>query len=353
MTGDHAIPRETLARMIRTLDADWALREAVAEERGFTAVYRVTVETGDDRREAVLKASPDGEPHGIDTEARLLSLLADRTSIPVPNVIRAVDDHPELPTPFFLMDVVSGTAQPYRETGRLSDAVLRRLARQTGEYLGELHAIDAVASYGTVTYDRPAPLAGGPPTPALDRLGVSDGAASWPAAVRSMVKRELDGLDGGRFDDLVPGLRTTFEREFAALHNAYHPVLGRIDHGVHNLLIEPETGDIEAVIDWGFTLAVTPGYDLATVEWVLSGAVLSALPDADDRRELVGDALAAGYRSTGDYPADELRTAGPLYELMATVRAMNHLDVGIAKVPEGTEDAVAGWLRLEVETHLG
>ncbi|MFB6352772.1 MAG: phosphotransferase family protein [Halobacteriales archaeon] len=352
MTADVTVPRADLARMVRAVEPTWELTAATAAERGFTAVHRATVDADDGRRQVVLKATPDGEPHGIPTEARLLTLLGRRTSIPVPGVLGAVDEHDELTAPFFVMDAVAGTARQYPETRHLPDAVLRRVARQTGGDLGELHAIDAVDAFGPVRYDREMALDGGRPTPTVDRVGVDEPHADWAASLRAMADRELDGLESGRFADLGTVVRETIEDHIESLAGPFDPVLGRIDHGVHNLLVAPETGDIEAVIDWGFTLAVTRGYDLATVEWVLSGAVLAGLPDPDDRRALVVDALTAGYRETADYPADELADAGSLYALLAAVRAMNHLEAGLAKIPAGTDESVAAWLRAEVGRHL-
>lgn len=352
MTADRSIPRETIARMIRTSNPEWELEDAVPAERGHTAVYHTEIDMDGGVRRCVLKASPDDLAHGIVAESRLLALLDDRTSIPVPAVIAVVDDHDDLPTPFFLMEAMPGTALPYRETGLVSDRVLRRIARQTGEYLGELHSVDAVASFGAVSYDRSARLVGGQPAVGVDRFGVENGFDSWSAFLSASVDPELDTLETSRFADLAPRIRSGIRDRIQSLTGSFAPVLGRIDHGVHNLLVRPEDGDIEAVIDWGFTLAVTPGYDLQTVEWVLSGAVLSPLPDASDRRALVRDAMADGYRETAPYPSGEMAEHGTLYELMAVLRALNHLDEGVAKVPEGSEETVATGLRTDVERIL-
>lgn len=351
MSAARSIPPATIERMLQSIEPSWELREATREPRGHTSVYHVDVETESGRRSMVLKASPDDEPHGISTESRLLERLADRTDIPVPGVVAAVDDHDSLPSPFFLMDSMPGEALPYPETRHLSDRVLRRLSLQTGEHLARLHRLDGPDGFGVVQ------LAGRPDgrartVKADGPIQVRDPVESWPDFLLASVDPELDRLASSRFDDLEPAVRTWVHDRVGAVSDSRSPVIGRIDHGVHNLLMRPAEGQIEALIDWGFTLAVTPGYDLRTVEYVLSGAVLAPLPDASDRRHLVREALEEGYRRTARYPTDELAAAGNLYELMAVVRAMNHLETGVAKVPDGSEDAVARGLRSAVDRHV-
>lgn len=352
MPTDRSIPRDTLERMIQVIAPGWELREAVPSDRGHTAVYHVEAETADGRREAVLKASPDDEPHGIATEARLLAILRERTAIPVPAPMGVVDDHDDLPAPYFLMEAMPGSAMAYQETRHVEDAALRRLARRTGESLGELHGVDAVDAFGVVGHDRSTPLVGGRPAADPGQLAVDEPFESWSAFLRASAEPELENVNASRFADLAPRLEAAVLDRLDRLGGHDDSVLGRIDHGVHNLLIDPETGEIRTLIDWEFTLAVTPGYDLATVEFVLSGAVLAPLDDASDRRELVRDAMATGYRAVADYPADELARARDCYDLLAVLRAMNHLEAGVAKVPAGSQETVAAGLRRDAERLL-
>lgn len=348
MPPARTIPPETIERMLQSVQPSWELRGATRESRGHTAVYHVDVGTETGPRAMVLKASPDDEPHGIRTESRLVEFIADRTDIPVPRVVAAVDDHGSLPSPFFLMESMPGTALPYPETRHLTDRVLRRLSRQTGEHLGRLHCLAGPDGFGVVSLDTPS-SGGTQPSGSDEPIRVRDRVDTWTEFLLASVEPELDRLGGSRFGDLEPAIRTWIHDRVEAVPGPRSPVIGRIDHGVHNLLMRRDDGRIEALIDWGFTLAVTPGYDLRTVEYVLSGAVLAPLRDATDRRRLVREALEEGYRRTARYPSDELAAAGDLYELMAVVRAMNHLDDGVAKVPDGSEGAVARGLRTAVE----
>lgn len=353
MTDDRSLPTDVLAETVRAIDPEWRLREATLAERGFTSVYRVAVETDGSVRDCVLKASPDGQRHGIDAEARLLAVLERHTGIPVPEVIGVVDDRDALPTPFFLMTAMPGEEIPYEETSRLSDRVLRRVSRTTGEHLGELHAIEAVDAFGTIDCPDAEALDGDRPTGDPRDLTVAEGFETWPDYLRAVGDRQLEGLADTRFGDMLPRLRPWVRDRVAAATDAFPSVVGRIDHGVHNLLLDRETGDVRAVLDWGFALAVTPGYDVQCVEYVLGGAVLAAAPGHPDRRELVREAVRDGYESTAvAYPAEELSRYRSLYELLAIVRAMGHVEAGVAEIPAGEEDAVAGGLRRQAEALL-
>lgn len=353
MTDDRSIPADVIEEMLRAIDPEWRLRQARPAERGFTAVYRVTVETEGGSRELVLKATPDGQRHGIDTEARLLAVLGRHTGIPVPEVIGVVDDRDGLPTPYFVMTAIPGDEIPYEQTSRVSDPVLRRVSRTTGEHLGELHAIEAVDSFGTIDCAKPEALEGGSPTGTPHELAVAEGSESWPNYLRAAGDRQLEVIADTRFDDLLPRLRPWVRDRISAMTDPFSSVVGRIDHGVHNLVIERESGEVVAVLDWGFTLAVTPGYDLQCVEYVLSGAVLAVAPGQPDRRELVREGIRDGYGSTAvAYPAEELSRCRSLYELLAIVRAMGHVETGVAKIPAGEEDAVARGLRRQAAAIL-
>lgn len=353
MTDDRSIPADVIEEMLRAIDPEWRLRQARPAERGFTAVYRVTVETKSGSRELVLKATPDGQRHGINTEARLLAVLGRHTGIPVPEVIGVVDDRDGLPTPFFVMTEIPGDEIPYEQTSRVSDPVLRRVSRTTGEHLGELHAIEAVESFGTIDCPAAGALDGDRPSGDPRDLTVAEGFETWPNYLEAAVDRQLEGVADTRFGDLLSRLRPWVRDRISSVTGPFPSVVGRIDHGVHNLLVDREAGRIEAVLDWGFALAVTPGYDLQCVEYVLSGAVLAAAPGHPDRRELVREGIRDGYGSTaGAYPAEELSRYRSLYELLAIVRAMGHVEAGVAEIPAGEEDAVARGLRRQAEAIL-
>ena len=346
---------ETLQRMVRVVDSQWALREATPVERGFCRVYRLVVETPSSTRECYLKAVPAGQSAGVAADARVSAVVRERTAAPVPEVYGAVDDHPELPSPYFLMEAMPGDAVPYERVGWVDDDVLRTTARQLGEHLGELHSIDAVESFGYVSYDESRELVGGRPSGSTADLAVRDGIDSWPASLRARVDHELERHAESGFSELTPRLESWCDDRIDRLDRTdetFDPVLGRNDHGFHNLLVDEDTGDLTAMLDWAYTLAVTPAYDLQFAAYLFGGGFLSAIPEVEDRQDLVRDALLTGYRSTAPGLADAASTYRPLYELLATVRITNDFEQLRPRLPGGTGESVAEGLREDVESLL-
>ena len=131
------------------------------------------------------------------------------------------------------------------------------------------------------------------------------------------------------------------------MEGPFRPVLGRIDHGFHNMLIAPETGDITGIIDWGFTLSVPAVYDLVCVEANLSLDPWSVHPATPNRHQLVRNSLLKGYQVMEHADVvDRFEERQLVYELLALLRAMNHLDVMPEFVmPGATEEQVAASAR--------
>lgn len=349
---DEELADETIRQMIQLVNPEWDIRQATPAESGFCAVYRVIVETPTSSRDCFLKASPDGDHWGISADARIMAVLQKHTSIPVPEVIGVVDDHMEVPSPFYLMDSMVGSDIAYEEVGWVSDTVLQTTARQVGAYLGELHQVGPIDSFGYVNFDTSQQLKGGRPSGTVAELDVTDGSDSWQAYLREYVERELERHATTQFAGLTPKLDSWCHEQIESLTGAVSPVLGRNDHGYHNLLINPDTGEVTAMLDWAYTLAVTPAFDFQFGSYLFSGAFLSAIPDVPNRQALVRDAMLAGYRSTASERYDAVSTYHPLYELLATIRIMNDFDKMSPKLPEESEDAVANGLRNDIESLL-
>lgn len=326
-TPDRTIPRETVAQMIHRIDPDWAVREAELTASGQMPVYRLTIEAAGDTTEYILKASPDENRYGIDIEARLLRILRAHTSIPVPGVIGAVDTHDELPTPFFLMESVSGRNVPRKELNELSEQTIGRIATSTGKYLAELHRLNAVDTFGFLERDPTQTLNGGRPSASIDQIRVADPEKSWPTRVRGWADETLEQHSHSRFSDVTADIRPVVYEHIEQLSGPFEPVLGHIDNSIENVFFEPETGDVTALCDWAFTLAATPAYDLACVEWSLSGGHWAMVPSAPDFQRTVREGLVEGYRENA--PArviEQFRDHHALYELLSVLRAMIHFD---------------------------
>ena len=350
---DGELPVGTIERMVELVDPAWTVREAARAERGFCRVYRLVVETPERPRECYLKAAPEDADAGVAADARILAVLGEHTRIPVPDVLGTVDGHPDLPAPFYLMTPMPGSERPYEAVGRLPDDTVRTLADETGRYLGEAHLVDAVGSFGHVDRDPARPLDGDRPAGTVPDLAVRDGCESWPTFLRTYVERELDRHAGSRFGHLTPRLRDWCGERIEALSGPFSPVLGRNDHGLHNLLVDPDTGEVTAMLDWAYTLAVPPAFDLGFATYLYGGAFLAGLPDVRDRRHLVHEALSAGYRETAPGLADAVRDRNPFYEVLAAVRVMNDFERLAPRLPDGTEGAVADRIGADVGAMLG
>lgn len=342
MVEDRRIPRSTISQMVAAIDSAATIREAELAESGHLSVYHLTVDSPPGTHNWVLKASPNGDHRGITTEARLLSMLATHTSLPVPAVIGAVDDHDTLPAPFFLMESAGGTKVPKRDIGQLSDEVIEHLAYQSGTYLARLHRVNGPCGYGRIDVEESQPVSGARPPADVDQFTITDlqGASAvspdaWPTVIETWAEHTLELHEATQFGDLTTEIRPVVRDYIDSLSGPFHPVIGRIDHGLHNLLLDAETGDITCMIDWGFTLSVPAAYDLACVEANLSLGPWSILPSTPNRRPLIRDTLLTAYRDAGrSTVVDQFRAHHSIYELLALLRAMNHLSMAM---PDATE----------------
>lgn len=351
--ADREIPRDELVQMVRAVEPEWTVKEANLAPNGSLAVYHLAVETRTDTRQCVLKATHDGDRNGVDTEARLLRILSARTRIPVPDVFGAVDAHGSVRAPFFLMESRPGTAVPRERLDRLSDATIARIAEKSGEHLAQIHSLDLVTAFGGVETAQQRTLLGARPSTSEDQIAVTDSSETWPDVLRERAENSLQKHSKTRFSDLTSPIRQSICRHIDALSGTFEPVLGRIDNSLDNLLIDGGTGEITAVIDWSFTLAVPPEYDLVCAERNLTGGPWSMLPDSRNYQPLVREALFEGYGSERpSFDLDRVRQQYPLYEWLSFVRSMNNLEEWMnGATPDQIDEAAEGY-RTAVREHL-
>jgi aminoglycoside phosphotransferase (APT) family kinase protein len=347
-TVDEPFDAATIQEMVRAVEPAWSVADHAPASGGNLPVQVLRVETPSGPERAVLKASPDDGHHGVDTEARLLGILDATTPIPVPEVYGAVDAHERLPSPFLLMEYVPGPTVERSEVETVPEAVLDRVARSTGRYLADLHGLDAVDAYGEL---RPAPgttLDGGRPPASLDEVRVADPTESWQAQLQSWVEAALESVAQGRFADLTPALERALEDRIARLEGPFEPVVGHVDGSLENARFDPDSGAVTAMLDWSFTLAVTPGYDLVLVEQSLRGGPWRFLPGSPDPVDTVRPALLGGYRGRQPRGASpELRDHRELYELLSLVRSMGSLEPWLETLGATPEQVGAAAERLQ------
>ncbi|UPV99029.1 phosphotransferase [Halorussus gelatinilyticus] len=282
--ADCDLPPETVAAMVREIRPSWSVREAALAEEGTDVVYFVTAETPAGPRECVLKACEFLDPRAFRPEPYLMDVVGRRTAVPVPKVVGAVDDHPDLPAPFYLMERRDGEVFE-GESRDLPAGVIERLARDAGRYLADLHALGDFEAFGTVVLARDAADGRDAGTrrdglTVADRDSPTDGATllttddeatdSWRTRVEEIVAANR-GSFNDRFADLEADLRRYVEARLDALDGEFGPVLGDDDYRLGNLLVDPETGEMGAVLDWGNTGTLEAQYNLVVTEQHLSG----------------------------------------------------------------------------------
>lgn len=315
---DATLPRATCERMLAAVERSWDLRAVTPADTGFNDVYGLTVETPAGPRECVLKLSDDTAEQ-VRAEARLCCLLDDATDLPVPTVFGRVDDHPDLQSPYFLMERLPGD-HPEGPPGEWDPSALEALAHKLGRHLGDVHTVDAFDAFGWVRAETDADerASGARPLAQQHGLTVAGATDSWPSHFRDLAEMHLEHHPETRFGDRTPEIRGAIEDGIDRLAGDARPVVGRIDHAFENTLVDDQ-GDVTGLIDWGMLRMVAPAYDLVCLEMTLAGTASLTAP----RRERVRDALRDGYErvATVDPPSDRRR----LYLLVNLVARQNWL----------------------------
>lgn len=351
MQYDTTLSTAQLDQLLDHVAPDWTLRDAEAVDAGLHAVARLTVETQTGEQTAYLKATPPEKEPTVCREARLLAGIESKSAVPVPPVVGVVDDHETLPTPAMVTLTMPGESIYRPDLPSVSDETLGRLARQSGRALATLHDIDTVEEFGFLTHTGPS-LSGDRPADDFSTLAVADGNQSWRDTLDEWATGTLSRLEETRFDDVVPRARPVLERRIEQTDGPFEPVLARIDHSVENVLVAD--GQLQAFLDWEFTIAATPAYDLSCVVWSLAGGPYQFSPDAGDRRPLVRDALLDGYAAAHDGSVlEQYRANRACYELLSTLRSMVHLEDWFDSFELGDRvDDAAADIRTELDERL-
>lgn len=348
MDYDRTLTRATIDRAVDRIAPEWRVREATPFDLGQHAVYRLALTGPDAPETAVLKATPPGKEPTCGAEARLLTVLRDHSSLPVPDVYGVVDRDDGLPTPFLLEEHLAGRSYRSRDLGGFTTEALRRLGRSTGRHLATLHDLDLVDAYGVVDVATDPPLDGARPTPSLAGVRVQDPEADWREYLASSVDRVLEGLAETRFSDVQSTVEPAIRDRVRTLEGPFEPVLCRIDNPLDNVLVDPEITAVVGLPDWEFTVAGTPAYDLAFVAHSLAGGIEATLPDHADRRAPVREALLEGYRGVGrERVLERFAANGDCYAALACLHAMVHFDgyLDLVGVGPARRDPAAAALR--------
>lgn len=334
---DTAFDRADVCEAVAAFDASWRVESVTPAEDGHLPVFHVSVAGEGAPGDCVLKAAPDDGDHAIATEAALLVAIGDLTGIPVPTVYGyAAGDAARAEC--LLMAEAAGTRIPSKNLVGLTDSTVERLAADAGRYLAALHRLDVVDAFGKVDVDysdrstsSASALANAATVSGLQGSTPRD---DWPSVLGSWLETTCSYLDETEFAALEPDIERGLAAGLSDLSGPFEAAVGRIDHGLHNLLVDPQTGSTATVLDWGFTLAVPPAYDLACVEANLALGPWAVHPATPDRETAIREALRDAYATHGDPDVlERLRDHHDVYELACLVRAALHLPETMADAP--------------------
>jgi aminoglycoside phosphotransferase (APT) family kinase protein len=219
----------------------------------------------------VLRRPPLGHvlrtAHDMGREFRVMSALA-KTTVPAPMTIHLCSDPEPLGAPFYLMEYVSGLV--LRSAAQIEEhfdpagttAVVERLV----DVLAELHTVDP-DSVGLADFGRPVGY--------LDR----------------QVERWRRQLDASR-SRTVAGIDELHDRLAASVPTSARATLLHGDYRLDNVIVDPVSHDIAAVLDWEMATLGDPLADLGLF-------VVYMRARSPEDRLITGDVTAAaGFPST-------------------------------------------------------
>jgi len=242
-------------------------------------------------RSVVLRRPPptahEHGAHDVVREGAIVAALAG-TDVPVPAVLGTEDDPRPLGAPFLVMEDVPGTVVRTGSEAAALGPAGPAAARDHAAVLARLHRLDP---------------AGLPLPAALHRRLGTDGAD---------VTRLLDRW-GAQVPRARPAHRDLLGRTLSALRaRRPAPVAVRLLHGdyrLDNVVIDPSTGRVRAVLDWELATVGDPRTDLGSLlaVWTATDDPFHPLPDPPSHAPGMpdGDALVAAYAEvTGTAPTD-------------------------------------------------
>jgi aminoglycoside phosphotransferase (APT) family kinase protein len=310
-------------------------------DHGKNDVYSLRVERGTDEEHVVLKIGTSTHEAAFRAEPHLLTLVAERTSIPVPRVLGTSDTGTDsLEAPFFLMEHTDGTATEQRPD-ELPSGVLERVCVEAGRNLGELHAAFEFEGFGPVRLDEQG------------EFHIARTFGGWPELLETSVKASADTLAGTRFEDLVSRFTSHAETVSERLDGEFDPVLMHHDYRLENLLLDSDavTGGWDGgpvtrtVLDWG-----NPSAGDAQYELVQTAALLTDRPELPpSRQNRFRKRLYEGYEETNSLERDAaFGERRYYYRLQMLVRLLKNFEVVVAKA-ECDADTRANELRRSID----
>jgi len=241
----------------------------------------------------VLRRPPLGHvlatAHDMGREVTVLSALA-ATAVPVPRVVASCADRDVIGAPFYVMERVEGLILRGRaEVSRCFGSQRRLIADQMMDTLARLHDVDP-ASVGLEEFGHPEGFLGRQ-------------VKRWGQQLDRSRSRRIVGIDTlrVRLSASVPSDPASTARA-GIVHGDY-----RLD----NLVLDPDTFDVAAVLDWEMSTLGDPLADLGLLlaYWDGLGSLPNPIADGVGPRSgfPAGDALVARYAAARGLDEADLR----------------------------------------------
>ncbi len=203
----------------------------------FSAVQLVKLADG--KRLAVKTSVPDGEERPplltyecdlLRTERDLLRELRDDPAVPVPDLL--LEDFTREHAPVDVIATEFLTSTPWSD---LQETLPGEMNTQVGNSVGQIFAALQARTSGSFGY------------PAND---FALAASTWPEAFHAMLSSVLEDANTWGVDVRADDVRRVLDRGEAALAEVETPALVHLDLWAGNVLLDPATATITAILDW-------------------------------------------------------------------------------------------------------
>jgi aminoglycoside phosphotransferase (APT) family kinase protein len=190
----------------------------------------------------VLRRKPPGallpSAHAVDREFRVISALR-HTDVPVPKALCFCDDESIIGTVFYVMDYVPGDIYRNPDLPRLATAQRAKIYDELNRVIAALHSIDP-AEVGLADFGKAGSYA--------ERQ-----IARWTKQYRASETDKIDAME--RLIDWLPAHIPAEEEEQTRIIHG--------DYRIGNVIFDPDTLTLRAVLDWELSTLGNPLADFA------------------------------------------------------------------------------------------
>lgn len=324
-----------IRQVVSGLRDEWMVIGVDGIRGSANSLYAVELSTPNRDQTVICKCCQHSAPAGFRTEPYLLDAIGRRTSVPVPEVLAVGDDHSEDAGPLFVMEQCDGEGIATRAR-ELKPTVRKRIARDAGRYLGQIHGLGSFDRFGDVRLGCDVDHDGtGIEMPDATLTVADDAYNTWADALEGLTEYFLSNLDD-RVTDLEEMIREALDEQRCLLGDE-DPVLIHDEYTYWNILVDPDTGETTAVLDFENQRIGCAEYDVASAIDSLSAlAPLGSL-----RRRRVREAMYEGYNETSDLDRDgEFAARRNFYRLVARLPMLTFFESGMVVGPDDPETLV-------------